>query len=349
MRADRHRPTTDTAAPAHAVADGACAAAVERVRSSDEGIRDDALATFRARFRDAAYYSSGRGWEDYAPAYRCGMQAFAQRHVGKLRFGDLEPSLADAWPAMRGDSRLGWAEARGAALDAWLRQCDAQSVGVDRRSGARRTAGTARVAIHGTAPAWSADAAGEPDAVAAAAGHAVRHSPTLDAVAASVAVRPEGHPSRESIMGTLKKDHVAGTGGSAVAGGATGAAIGAVVGGPIGLAVGAVAGTAVGAIAGHKASNAIAPDSDLGHFEDIFESMPYYVREMKWSDYAPAYRYGLDTYRSHGTQGLGASETSLEAGWPKAKGGSRLLWSEARAAVAHAWRALDESMRNDPD
>lgn len=154
-----------------------------------------------------------------------------------------------------------------------------------------------------------------------------------------------------SMMSKLKKSHVASTGGAAVAGGAAGAAIGGLIAGPLGLALGAAAGTAAGAIAGRRGAAATAGDADedLAHFEEMFESMPYYVREMTWADYAPAYRYGLETYRSHGTQDLGASETALESGWPRAKGASRLLWSEARAPVAHAWRAVDESIRNTDD
>jgi len=143
-------------------------------------------------------------------------------------------------------------------------------------------------------------------------------------------------------MSKLKKDHVLGAGASAVTGGVIGAVIGGVVAGPPGVAIGATAGTALGAVTGHKASEAMDARGDLGHFEQIFQTMPYYVSEMTWGDYAPAYRYGLDTQARLQPRTFAQAETELEHGWSAAKGGSRLLWTEAREAVAHAWRSLDE-------
>lgn len=144
-------------------------------------------------------------------------------------------------------------------------------------------------------------------------------------------------------MSKLKKDHVAGAGGGAVAGGAVGAAIGAVIGGPPGLALGAAAGTAIGAITGHKVSESVDSSGDLGHFEQIYRSMPYYVSDRTWDDYAPAYHYGIATYGEHRQRGIENGEAQLEAGWNAAKGQSTLLWSEARDPVEHAWRELDET------
>lgn len=77
---------------------------------------------FRDRFRDASYYSTGRDWNDYAPAYRYGAQAFA-RHRGK-RFEDIERRLERDWNSARASSRLVWVEARGAVLDAWRQASD---------------------------------------------------------------------------------------------------------------------------------------------------------------------------------------------------------------------------------
>jgi hypothetical protein len=72
---------------------------------------------FRDRFRDASYYSTGRDWDDYAPAYRYGASAFAQ-HRGK-HFEDIERILERNWDTEKPPSRLVWVEARGAVLDAW--------------------------------------------------------------------------------------------------------------------------------------------------------------------------------------------------------------------------------------
>jgi hypothetical protein len=145
-------------------------------------------------------------------------------------------------------------------------------------------------------------------------------------------------------MSTLKKDHILGAGAAAVAAGATGAAIGAVVAGPPGLVVGAVAGGALGAVLGDRAAEAADRRDDLGHFEQIYREMPYYADGMTWDDYAPAYRYGLETYRTHGGQPFTEAEAQLEAGWGRARDRSRLAWIHARSAVEHAWRSLDETL-----
>lgn len=74
-------------------------------------------AHYRAIFRDAPYYSTGRNWRDYAPAYRYGHHA-RDAHPDE-RFGEVEPQLARDWQRCRAESRLLWTEARGAVQDAW--------------------------------------------------------------------------------------------------------------------------------------------------------------------------------------------------------------------------------------
>ncbi|GAA3912395.1 hypothetical protein [Luteimonas lutimaris] len=77
---------------------------------------------YRATFRDAPYYSSGRSWTDYAPAYLYGHRA-RDAHPG-TRFEDVEAQLAADWLRCRDDSRLQWTEARGAVRDAWRHHDD---------------------------------------------------------------------------------------------------------------------------------------------------------------------------------------------------------------------------------
>lgn len=75
------------------------------------------LEQFRAGFRDAPYYSTGRTWDDYAPAYRYGLDQHAS--AGNRAFEDVEAELQDRWSNRSATSRLAWAEARGAVEDAW--------------------------------------------------------------------------------------------------------------------------------------------------------------------------------------------------------------------------------------
>ena len=147
-------------------------------------------------------------------------------------------------------------------------------------------------------------------------------------------------------MSTLKKDHILGAGTAAIAGGAAGAAIGTVIAGPAGLAIGAAAGGAIGAVVGNRASEAADTRHDLGHFQQIFHTMPYYVAGRDWHDYAPAYRYGLDTHGAHRGRPMVEVESQLQGGWEAAaRFGSQLQWQQARPAVEHAWQSLDDALR----
>lgn len=149
-------------------------------------------------------------------------------------------------------------------------------------------------------------------------------------------------------MSLLKKDHILGAGTAAAAGGAAGAALGAVIAGPPGLALGAAVGVAIGAVMGDKAAEAADTRRDLGHFEQIFQTMPYYLQGYDWNDYAPAYRYGIQTYADHGSQPLAAVESRLQGDWEAAaRFGSRLSWVQAQPAIEHAWRSLDDAAHPD--
>lgn len=145
-------------------------------------------------------------------------------------------------------------------------------------------------------------------------------------------------------MGVLKKDHVLGAGAAALTGGVAGGALGALLGGPPGLAVGAAAGGALGAVLGDRASEAVDPRDDLGRFQQIFHTMPYYVSDMTWEDYAPAYRHGIEQYHARPARTFVTAEPALEQAWDSVRGSSRLVWSEAREAIAHVWRWYDEEL-----
>ena len=72
---------------------------------------------FEGRYRNAEYYSTGRNWDDYEPAYRYGYGTYGQ-YRGQ-RFEDIEPTLERDWDRAKAESRLTWSEARGAVRDGW--------------------------------------------------------------------------------------------------------------------------------------------------------------------------------------------------------------------------------------
>ena len=72
---------------------------------------------FESNFRNAPYYSTGRDWSDYQPAYQYGYDTFGQ-HRGQ-KFEDVEARLENDWENSRSRSRLAWNEARAAVRDGW--------------------------------------------------------------------------------------------------------------------------------------------------------------------------------------------------------------------------------------
>ena len=72
---------------------------------------------FEQNYRNASYYSSGREWNDYQPAYRYGYDTYGQ-YRGQ-RFEDVEDRLERNWNEAKADSRLAWAEAKDAVRDGW--------------------------------------------------------------------------------------------------------------------------------------------------------------------------------------------------------------------------------------
>ena len=72
---------------------------------------------FKTAYRDAPYYSTGREWNDYEPAYKYGYDTYGQYRGQK--FDDVESELERNWDATRANSRLAWNEAKGAVKDGW--------------------------------------------------------------------------------------------------------------------------------------------------------------------------------------------------------------------------------------
>jgi hypothetical protein len=68
-------------------------------------------------------YASGASYDDYGPAYQYGARAY-DKYPGRS-YDDIEPELSNGWTGARGNSSLGWDNARHASRDAWQRMSDA--------------------------------------------------------------------------------------------------------------------------------------------------------------------------------------------------------------------------------
>jgi hypothetical protein len=74
---------------------------------------------WRDNYSTRPYVTSGAVYDDYAPAYRYGADAFT-KYPGRT-FDEVEPELSRDWQTARGKSSLEWENAKHATRDAWHR------------------------------------------------------------------------------------------------------------------------------------------------------------------------------------------------------------------------------------
>lgn len=86
---------------------------------------------WQQQYRQEPYYNQARNFGDYEPAYRIGSENRG-RYAG-MHFEDVEGDLRGEFETGRGDSRLGWDEARDAVRAAWEREDRMDTRGRDRQ------------------------------------------------------------------------------------------------------------------------------------------------------------------------------------------------------------------------
>jgi hypothetical protein len=72
---------------------------------------------FKSNYVSAPYYTAGRDWNDYEPAYKYGYDTYGQ-YRGRS-FEDVETDLERGWEKTKANSRLAWTDAKGAVRDGW--------------------------------------------------------------------------------------------------------------------------------------------------------------------------------------------------------------------------------------
>jgi uncharacterized protein (TIGR02284 family) len=75
-------------------------------------------AHWRENYQREPYYQSGRSFDDYAPAYRLGVNGYNESNGS---FDESESRLETNWESSRGGSSLSWPEASAASRAAWDR------------------------------------------------------------------------------------------------------------------------------------------------------------------------------------------------------------------------------------
>jgi hypothetical protein len=131
-----------------------------------------------------------------------------------------------------------------------------------------------------------------------------------------------------------------GVAGGAAAGAGVGAAIGSAVPG-LGTAIGAGVGALVGGLAGGAGGAAVANYVDPAKEEEYWEknhtTRPYYREGTSFTEYRPAYRYGVESATKYPGKSFDEVEPRLGRSWPKYRGdGSSLGRSKARDAARDA-------------
>jgi hypothetical protein len=132
-----------------------------------------------------------------------------------------------------------------------------------------------------------------------------------------------------------------GVAGGVVGGAAAGAAAGGMTG-PVGAVVGAAVGAVVGAVAG-KSVGKHDPAVEDAYWRDNYASRPYVTSGAAYDEYAPAYRYGADSYAKYPDRTFDDVEPDLSRDWGTARGRSSLGWEHARHASRDAWHRVSNA------
>ena len=110
--------------------------------------------------------------------------------------------------------------------------------------------------------------------------------------------RDKRDANRDPIT-TESGSHPVGTGLGAAAGGMSAGAAAGTIAGPVGTAVGAALGAVVGGLAGKGIAELIDPTAEDGYWHTNYANRPYVNRDYTYDDYGPAYRYGVEYYRTN--------------------------------------------------
>jgi Glycine zipper len=138
-------------------------------------------------------------------------------------------------------------------------------------------------------------------------------------------------------------EHPVGVGVGAAGGAATGAVVGS-AGGPVGTAVGAVVGGVTGGLAGKGIAESINPSFEHEYWRSTYATRPYVREGEAYETFAPAYRYGWESYTHHSGRRFEDVESSLRSGWERGEWNARLSWERAREAARDAWLRVERAL-----
>jgi hypothetical protein len=84
--------------------------------------------------------------------------------------------------------------------------------------------------------------------------------------------------------------------------------------------------------------------AEESYWQANYSTRPYVTTDYAYDDYAPAYRYGVESYGRHRGRSWDEAEADLQRGWDDAKANSRLTWERAKHAARDAWQRLSDAV-----
>ena len=155
-------------------------------------------------------------------------------------------------------------------------------------------------------------------------------------------VKRRAGSNRDPLTGAAGS-HPVGTGvGAAMGGVAAGAVAGSVVG-PVGTVIGAAVGAVLGGCAGKGVAEMVDPTVEDAYWREQHADQPY-ASDASYDEYAPAYRYGVDSYVRQPGRKFEDVEPELSSNWDSARGTSGLEWDRAKHATKDAWNRLSDTV-----
>lgn len=156
--------------------------------------------------------------------------------------------------------------------------------------------------------------------------------------------------AEQDAMQSSESGHPVAAGLGAVGGATVGAVAGSLAG-PVGTVAGAAIGAVAGGMAGSATAAALDPAVETRYWKENHASRPYANDKFGYDEYAPAYRYGWESFGRDGSSGktFDSVEADLGRGWDKAKGNSRLGWDQAKSASKNAWQRLESGAKGAPN
>ena len=89
------------------------------------------------------------------------------------------------------------------------------------------------------------------------------------------------------------------------------------------------------------------PEAHDAYWRENYAKRPYVADGESFDDYAPAYRYGVETVRRYGDTPFEEVEVELREEWTRVRGESNLDWDKAKHPVRDAWEWVKTDIDHD--